>query len=481
MVDWKKYLGEGPWPFQKQRNKWGYLNNPRWVNPGAAPINYDGNESAEPQVWTLPNQSIAQLRGTQNTHNPCGHWHQPVSIVTPPEPPEPSTLLPWYSCPEGIIPVPTGDVWYITTDDDDPTDTFYVLKYSGGVWSAVYSLGLDISEDSSYAWIEPDVAVAWSGATRVVVLIRVDPNYFAYALDIFTFNGETLAYNTLISGDFGFDYGKIVINLFQSVWAFIDNLGYIHVIAHTYVPGPTYSLRDFISTDGGQTFNDVLISSTGAFDTHEIFIKQLSNGTIYVTKGASLYYSTNNGTSWSTVAGGMGKSFSYFEALNDIFFGVVEDSPDVKLYKSTNGTAWTLVATVANLSTYFAGAALAYDGTYYYMSLLFRNSAIANSDGYSQIYRSSDGDIWTLLTTINDECNLGIPTGYAIWPAQIVVSDGVLYYFFYYGELESDLPGEENVFYKTIWKSIDQGETWTSISTPFYDLSKPGQVAPPGA
>lgn len=74
------------WPFTPQPNKWGYPNNPRWTNTPLAPINYDGRESEEPQVWTLNVQSPRSANGS-NQHIPCGHWHRVVPPVVVPASP----------------------------------------------------------------------------------------------------------------------------------------------------------------------------------------------------------------------------------------------------------------------------------------------------------------------------------------------------------------------------------------------------------
>lgn len=74
------------WNFAKQPNKWGYLNNPRWLTTARAfqhggPDDYDGRESEEPQVWTPPDGSISYSRNSQGIHHQCGHWHMPIPVV----------------------------------------------------------------------------------------------------------------------------------------------------------------------------------------------------------------------------------------------------------------------------------------------------------------------------------------------------------------------------------------------------------------
>lgn len=76
-MSWKDDKNLGPWEFSERPNKWGYLNDPRWVPQHTSPVNYNGIEDEEPQVWDL--NATAIRSGTE--HNPCGHWHKRGSIV----------------------------------------------------------------------------------------------------------------------------------------------------------------------------------------------------------------------------------------------------------------------------------------------------------------------------------------------------------------------------------------------------------------
>lgn len=80
---WEIGLSADPvWAFTEQPNKWGYLNNPRWMSPSGAPVSYDVNPEEEPQIWE-PRQ-LLQSKSDSIKHIPCGHWHK----VVPPEPVE---------------------------------------------------------------------------------------------------------------------------------------------------------------------------------------------------------------------------------------------------------------------------------------------------------------------------------------------------------------------------------------------------------
>ena len=51
MQDWIADIkGAGPWAFTSQEDKWGYLNNPEWIDEPESPVNYTGRESSESQV-----------------------------------------------------------------------------------------------------------------------------------------------------------------------------------------------------------------------------------------------------------------------------------------------------------------------------------------------------------------------------------------------------------------------------------------------
>lgn len=81
-MSWKDDKDLGPWTFNKQPNKWGYLNNPRWQPQPVDPVSYTGNELNEPQEFTpLEGNTVSQKYG-EDKHNPCGHWHS--RLIAPP-------------------------------------------------------------------------------------------------------------------------------------------------------------------------------------------------------------------------------------------------------------------------------------------------------------------------------------------------------------------------------------------------------------
>lgn len=58
-------LGEGPWDFTEQKDKWGYLNNPDW--------------SSEEDVITFCEAvGLSLSLDLEDKHYPCGHWHKKI-------------------------------------------------------------------------------------------------------------------------------------------------------------------------------------------------------------------------------------------------------------------------------------------------------------------------------------------------------------------------------------------------------------------
>jgi len=65
MADWKATKGAGPWPFEKQGEKCGYVNNPRWTG---SPV--------------PPSRTMAQA--PDGDHEPCGYWPKSESVPSAP-------------------------------------------------------------------------------------------------------------------------------------------------------------------------------------------------------------------------------------------------------------------------------------------------------------------------------------------------------------------------------------------------------------
>jgi hypothetical protein len=398
-----------------------------------------------------------------------------------------SSLIPWFSCPQGIIPVSGNDFWFVTSDDATTTSTLYAMKYTAlsSSWSQIFSSTLDVSEGDYMQRDEPDIGVAWNDTIRVIVTLRAFADYsYARGLDIQVFSGENLLNSTVINGGISQPWGRFFGGNFQSIFALIDAVGNIHIFVKSYI-GTEYRVRVFTSSDNGATFSTVIIGSASLGNTPFRFCGLKSDGTIYLINETTIYSSSDNGATWSAGSSTV-RAFSYVTMVNDTFLGMCNDQildpGDVVLASSANGTTWSTVHIVGDeLYDYWEGAAVTYDGTYYYAAAMFRDDLVQLSPGYTLVYRSADGAEWSLVATITDGANKA--PNYKInssWgqlsPAQLIVSGTTLYYFFYYSESESDVWA--NVYFMCVWKSVDQGVTWTVVNSPFYDLTRTGAVAP---
>ena len=76
-MSWKDDKDLGPWNFDEQSDKWGYLNNPRWSNnPKGAADPISATEFCEEKQISLD---------PEGQHIPCGHWHKKKPLYyTPP-------------------------------------------------------------------------------------------------------------------------------------------------------------------------------------------------------------------------------------------------------------------------------------------------------------------------------------------------------------------------------------------------------------
>lgn len=470
MADWKKDKDLGPWAFTLQPPKWAYLNNPRWTTtpkPFVPGGDYDYTGKTEPQLWTPPSD-VARSIGSSR-HHQCGHWHGKALAPnpTPPTPAIPLQDINWYSCPTSIVILPSGKVLYITTDNladfnylEQTTFKAWVENIPGG-WVESYSKS--VSWD--YEWAEPSIAVSTNGTITTIVLQKYnDPSYDS-ELDIYIYNGDSFLRNVQITDpNLDFEGSKLMKNVL------VDNLGYIHIFL-LYWSGLNKTISDYISTDNGVTFNRVLVANMSAFAGAPFFAYQKSDGTIYVSdRTRHVYTSVDNGANW-TDTGISNKSFFSFGLVNDIFYCAYIDGSDVKLATSTDGLVWTDLFTLANLATFTAGVDFTYDGTYYYIAIVARNSdLVAGSDGYALIYSSADGTTFNLISTIIDNTHQVSMkwNGNTQFPTQIIYNSitNKLYLQYYYSEVIYS--GSLRLCY---WESSDHGVTWTVKPSPYIDLS----------
>ena len=86
---------------------------------------------------------------------------------------------------------------------------------------------------------------------------------------------------------------------------------------------------------------------------------------------------------------------------------------------------------------------------------------VTASAGYSEVYRSSDGINWSMVSTFTDSA-VTVSGNHAT--AHLAISTGKLAYTFYYGET---MVGGDRLM--AVWESVDHGVTWTIVPTLFSD------------
>lgn len=102
-MSWKDDKDLGPWDFVEQPDKWGYLNNPRWMRPPKLVIVETKYTDEEPQIWNLDDD----YRGDSDKHSPCGHWHKIPTYGGPGGPSEVSGFEVYFELLNGSVSMPS--------------------------------------------------------------------------------------------------------------------------------------------------------------------------------------------------------------------------------------------------------------------------------------------------------------------------------------------------------------------------------------
>lgn len=406
----------------------------------------------------------------------CTECEEPEVVPVPPTPPQ--TLISWLSCPQAVTFV--GDnLWFITTDDGDPTDTAYFAIWNGSYWETIYSTtttNTDPVHDPSgdyWQWDEPPIDVYTKGDITVVVLYRMhyyaSYDEFADGADVFAFSGDTLLGNTYIVGE---TIPAVAGPLYKPTYGqhslLIDSTDKVHLILGTLnYDTYDYHVFDFTSSDNGVSFVPVDVTGAQGFLGEPYFLTETSAGVLYMCQNATtncIWKSLDHGATWAVHANGAFKTFvKDFRLLNDVFFAIDRNAVTGYIYikRSTDGSTWSTVHSVAKETTFSVGV-LGYDGTYYYAVCNYRNSTNPSGDtGYNEVYRSSDGLNWSTVSTFSDYA-IKPPTNYST--SSLAVSGSRLAYTFWYAET---IVGSDRLM--AVWESVDRGVTWTVLSTLFSD------------
>jgi hypothetical protein len=277
-MSWKDDKNLGPWPFTKQPNKWGYLNNPCWQNPARAfvkggPDDYDLNEANEPQIWTPPDKSIIQSAGSQKIHNQCGHWHTPVPVPYVPPPPLP--VGPCIDPADLNDPdLATGLIFYGGMQVNPPVDSIIPsatspsttdLLTQDGVLSANFKVDYPpLYYANAVEYSVPATSITKFGVSNITIMFW----FFEYGAAIHAMNilacGNTGWYN------FGKGFSIWVNNTFGWIYDYVwhvDTLGSGMKELHfslAYDPDTGLAL-DNNSTPSWRTWHLLALTYNGAF------------------------------------------------------------------------------------------------------------------------------------------------------------------------------------------------------------------------
>jgi len=485
MVDWIKGgrgIPSGPvWPFVKMWNK-------PYYNEGDMIAAMPGGIS----IIGTPGERITPI------HDPwCGYWPLQVPFAYPWYP-----YIRWLSCPQAVL-YDNGNKWFITTDQNQPTSTFWIQEYDPSLqeFTTIYTNTLPNIRGTEttpavWAWGEVEIDTFTKGTKKVIALLKMVSGEYSLAeyVDVYVFDGDTLQFHTKIMNDSSF-----VRPIYNSKYALIDSEDNIHIFIYTYTD-EILKAYDYRSTDGGETFTaylvndfDMQIDLGACFCTPHIgrYITESPDGILWVLTSyitmvydevnkvwtmenhAQLFKSVDFGETWveqSTIAVNViTEGIRDFNIIDGVFYAIdtsgryndTTNPWEVYIKRSTDGINWTNVLTVdrVNAEKYLGASAFAYDGTYYYAIMCFSD---VNPEA-NVVYRSSDGISWEIISEFEGSSN---PTDYKTTASLAVTGDGRLSFTHWHAEQWVG-PYKQMVF----WESEDYGATWTAVPAVFRDLT----------
>lgn len=296
------------------------------------------------------------------------------------------------------------------------------------------------STSGNYFYKSTDGGATWSSVTNYQYVTAVSPT-----------NPQ------VVFGHYDAGIGKSVDggiswnNAYSTNW--IDRRGSWYWIGITISPANANLLYGFgpggivKSNDNGATWAPMNSGLDGWTETNAVVTDNATSGTIYAAPMASgVYISTDSGSSWTATNSGI--------SSNDLNMTSLARSPLAgtslllaasntgAIYRSSNkGASW---AKVASLTTYnnYGGVSLSFDPktpTTVYATMINYGSQDNNS-----VYRSTDsGSSWQPLAGILPEYE---------YPRSPVAVDPTNSSILYVGT------------YKTLYKSVNAGTTWTPLT-----------------
>lgn len=301
------------WLFTKQGDKFGYFNNPNWIDLG----------------YQYPTED----------HTPCGYWWARPASDNPPE----GDI--WHCCPQAVC-FSGSKIWFVTTMDTTP-DEIRVYEHN-----IVYNTTTEIYRESGIipnSFAEPFIGFANRGDTVVLVLAQL----WSQELFVRVFKGGILYSSKNMDGSLA-NLGKPQATGHQN--AIIDNNGIIHILMAGST-GPT--VYDICSHDDGKSwaFNTVETGNSQINSIYSLGLTEGSDGVLYAwfTWSAGYKIWKYTGT-WGTYESNA--STNYY-LMDFIMYYDINTSSDVKCYLQVNNSTGVVTAIVGAESNtiYTTGAA----------------------------------------------------------------------------------------------------------------------------
>lgn len=426
---WKKGTQEHQdWGFEKQSDKFGYINNPEWTD---SPV-------------------IA------GKHLPCGHWHKGYNA---------NELLPfsgepieiWNSCPQAVL-VRNSAAYFATSLDSAP-DVAHIVRYDLNTKLAKTIVKHTFSPDEFID--EPAIGVHKSAGNLYFIFDGYD--YSTYDSKVFVFiikSDDSYELKTIIFDDDVYELFFQHPGFFQ-----VGNDNSWNLLLIDYSIWPTRKIINYRSTNEGSSWTPYTVYSDSVSLSDAIFYKD-SDGTFYIPfrkSGSSpnclIWKSINHGVTWSAMPSLTITTdtfiYDFIIHQGNIYFLLYKSSTQqLFIRRSINGgtsyTDYTVVSGWINNqdakfnidgqnSLQIIAVGMYLPSVFVYFLKIYRSF-----DGmvFNQIYERMSSESWPII--VNTENNTIVLTAYYMSNKH----NGISYMGFMY--------------------SLQNGYSWTAVPMKFY-------------